>query len=396
MTVSSGREAPPHDLTRLQVVYTAIGAGVGSLLPFLVLYLTWRGLSPTQAGLVIGLMSAVGVLAVPAWGLLADRALGVGSALRLSFLLAAVAGVVLLMAGRSVPLIVLSAAVLAAMRAPGEALADTLTVVLLRDAAIRSYGRVRLWSSIGFAVAVAMWGFVLSRTSLALVLVAYPAAMLLAAGTVGAIRARTSATSSSPADGGAGLADDRRAFAGPFAWVLVGALVFGVGMGASTTVLPLRLTEVGGGVGMVGAASVVGAIGEVPLMMSSHRLRALLGARTVLLLGGALFGIAVLLYGVVGVASGIVVACAVRGAGYALVYVGFVITVGMLLPRGLQARGQALLQTTLAGVAPVAGASLGGYCFTHTAPWVLFGTCGGLVLCGAGLACRGVRRARAG
>jgi hypothetical protein len=337
----------------------------------------------------------VGVLAVPAWGLLADRLLGVVGALRLSFLLAAAGGVVLLMAGRSTPLIAMSAVALAAVRAPGEALADTLTVVLLGDEATRFYGRVRLWSSIGFAAAVAVWGFVLSRTSLALVLVAYPTAMLVAAGTVGAVRARASTPStSSTTVPSAGLAGDTRALAGPFLWVLAGALLFGIGMGASITVLPLRLTHVGGGVGMVGAASVVGAVGEVPLMMVSHRLRAIWGARSVLLLGGGLFAVAVLLYGVVGVASGIVAACAVRGAGYALVYVGFVLAVGMLLPLGLQARGQALLQTTLMGVAPIVGASVGGYAFTHTSPILLFGACGALALSGAGLACGGVRRAR--
>jgi DHA2 family lincomycin resistance protein-like MFS transporter len=173
--------------------------------------------------------------------------------------------------------------------------------------------------------------------------------------------------------------------------VLAGALVFGIGLGASITVLPLRLTDVGGGVGMVGLASVVGALGEVPLMMSSHRLRGLLGARSVLLLGGGMFGIAVLLYGALG-AAGIVAACTVRGAGYALVYVGFVITVGMLLAPALQARGQALLQTTLMGIGPIAGASLGGYAFTSTSSWLLFGTCGALALAGAALACGGVRR----
>src|SRR4051795_4159568 len=141
MTPSNRREAAPRDLPRLKVIYTAIGAGVGSLLPFLVLYLTWRGLSPTQAGLVIGMMSAVGVLAVPAWGLLADRVLGVTRALRLSFLLAAAGGVVLLLAGRSTPLIALSAVALAAVGAPGGAWADPPPVAPPHAAPPRLYGR---------------------------------------------------------------------------------------------------------------------------------------------------------------------------------------------------------------------------------------------------------------
>jgi MFS transporter, PPP family, 3-phenylpropionic acid transporter len=394
MTMISRRTSPSRELLHLRVVYTAIGLGVGSLLPFLVLYLTWRGLTATEAGLVVGLMSAVGVVAVPAWGVLADRALGVAGALRLSFVLAAGGALVLLAAGGSLPLVALSAAALAGVRAPGEALADTLTVVTLREEATRFYGSVRLWSSIGYAVAVAIGGLVLSRTSLALVLVIYPAAMLVGAGTVGAVRGRSHRPRTStgiPATDR--LLDLWRTFGGPFLWVLAGALVLGIGMGASSTVLPLRITDVGGGVAMVGAASVVGAVGEVPLMMSSHSLRRRWGARPVLLLGGGLFAVAVLMYGVLGTAPGIVAVCAVRGAGYALVYVGFVITVGTLLPSGLQARGQALLQTTLAGIAPVAGASLGGYAFAHIAPTLLFASCGALLLVGAGLACKGAHRA---
>lgn len=50
-------------LWRLKVLYAALGAGIGSLMPYLVLYLSWRGLSPAHAGLVLGLMSGVGVVA---------------------------------------------------------------------------------------------------------------------------------------------------------------------------------------------------------------------------------------------------------------------------------------------------------------------------------------------
>jgi MFS_1 like family len=57
---------------RLRVLYAAVGGGIGTLLPYLVLYLTDRGLSPTGAGLVIGLMSAVGVLVIPLWARLAE------------------------------------------------------------------------------------------------------------------------------------------------------------------------------------------------------------------------------------------------------------------------------------------------------------------------------------
>lgn len=109
---SADGEAP-----RLRALYAAIGGGIGTLLPFLVLYLTSRGLTPTEAGLVVGLMSAVGVVVMPVWGRLADGALGIVPAIRLSFVVAAIASLALLAAGDSGPAIVISAVLLAAGRA---------------------------------------------------------------------------------------------------------------------------------------------------------------------------------------------------------------------------------------------------------------------------------------
>ena len=125
---------------RLRVLYAAVGGGIGTLLPYLVLYLTDRGLTPTGAGLVVGLMSAVGVLVIPLWGRLADGPFGVTRALRLSCALAAVASLALLTADRVVPALVLCALLLAAARAPGEALADALATSTAGGSA--DYGRV--------------------------------------------------------------------------------------------------------------------------------------------------------------------------------------------------------------------------------------------------------------
>jgi nitrate/nitrite transporter NarK len=97
------RVTTPSDLRRLKALFAALGIGVGTLGPYIVLYLTWRGLSPSQAGLVIALMAGIGVLAVPLWGLVADHALGTVTALRLSGLLAAVASLALLLSGRLLP-----------------------------------------------------------------------------------------------------------------------------------------------------------------------------------------------------------------------------------------------------------------------------------------------------
>lgn len=372
------------DLRALKGLFAALGAGVGSLLPYLVLYLTWRGLSPAEAGLVMGLMAGVGVAAVPAWGWLADRVTGVVDALRLSCVAAALASLALLAAGSSRWAIVVCAAVLAAARAPGEALADTLAMSALGGSAARLYGTVRLWASIGFAVAVAGWGLVLQHASLALILVAYAAVMLVELGCTAVVRPATSSRVR-------GLAGTSAILRGSFSVLLAGALLFGIAMGAMLTVLPLRITDVGGDVVMVAAAGVVAAVAEVPLMRSSGRLAGRLGVQRVLLVGGAMFAVALVLYGVLSQAIGLVLASAVRGGGYALVYVALVTASARLLPADRQASGQALLQTTLMGVAPIAGASLGGVLYEHQPPEVIFGGGAALAVVGAAISSVGAR-----
>ncbi len=375
---------PGGALARLNVLYLAIGAGVGSLLPFLVVYLTWRGLSPAEAGFVLGLMSAVGVAALPLWGLLADRLLGSVRALQLSCLLAALASLALFGAGSSVVAIVCCAAVLAAARAPGEALSDALAVGTLGEAAPQHYGSVRLWASVGFAVAVGVWGTVLDHTSLALMLFAYPVALLVVIASTRGMGSRPLRTARVPWRRAA-----RELVSGRFALVLAGAFGFGVAIGASTTLLPLAIVDAGGDVGTVGAASVVGAVGEVPLMLSSGLLARRFGPASAFLAGGVLFAVAVGLYGLIDVPAGLVAVSAIRGAGYALVYVGLVTAIGGLLSTDRQASGQAALQTTMMGIAPIAGASLGGVAYTELSPALVFGTAGALAALGSVVSCVG-------
>ena len=169
----------------------------------------------------------------------------------------------------------------------------------------------------------------------------------------------------------------------------LGAGVFGVAMGASWAVLPLRLTDIGGGVAAVAAASVVGALTEIPFMRSTGGLRERLGAgprlpvrRCALLASSAL-------YGMLTDPRLIVAASVLRGAGYALVYVGLVTSVdpAATAPEG---NGQRSCRRHSWVLAPIVGASLGGFTYQRS-PALLFGLSAALALVGA-LIARNVTR----
>jgi len=371
----------PSETRRLKILFAASGIGVGSLMPYLVLYLTWRGLSPTAAGLVMALMAGVGVLAVPLWGFVADRALGTVPALRLSSLLAAVSSLGLLVSGRSGLAIVVSAGLLAATRAPGEAFANALAIGTLDKEASRNFGSVRLWASIGFAATVAVSAVIVEHTSLALILIAYPVAMLAQIASTGG-RSWPVAPRGPIFRLSALRGTDRSRLV-----VLHGAaLAFGIAMGASSTGSPLRLVAVGGGVVAVGAAAVLGALAEVPFMRMSGVLWHGLGSGKVFLLGGLAFAASLACFAVFTDPVILVGASILRGGGYALIYVGLVTVASGQLPPGRQATGQALLQATMMGLGPLIGSALGGFAYEHTSPVILFGASALITLVGAALA----------
>ena len=375
------RVATRSDLQRLKALFAASGIGVGTLMPYMVLYLTWRGLSPSEAGLVMALMAGIGVLAVPLWGLVADRALGTVTALRLSSVLAALASLALLASGRYGPAIVVCAGLLAATRAPGEAFANTLAISTLDRRASRDFGQIRLWASVGFAAAVAVSAVVLEHTTLALILIAYPAAMVVQLASTG--RHTWPVAPRTPMLRLSGLR------AAPKARLLLlhgGALAFGIAMGASFTASPLRLVAVGGGVIAVGAAAVLGALAEIPFMRMSGDLWHRLGAGKFFLLGGLAFAASLVCFAMFADPVVLVGASILRGAGYALVYVGLVTVASSQLPPGRQATGQALLQATMMGLGPLIGSSLGGFAYEHASPAVLFGTSALTALVGVALA----------
>jgi MFS family permease len=377
---ASGDRAPARNIVRLKLLFAASGAGVGTLMPYLAVYLASQGLSATLVGLVLGLMAAVGVVMVPLWGAGADRRLGAAWALRLSCAAASVASLALLAVGSWLPGIIVVAAVLAAARAPGEALADTLAMSVLGSTGGRRYGSIRLWSSAGFAVAVAAWGVVLERTSLSIVLVAYPVALTLVFAAATGLR-----VTASPGPAASTLRALQDVIDPRVGKLLVGAALFGIAMGASWTVLPLRLTDLGGGVGAVAAAAVVGALAEIPFMLSSGFLRHRWGSGPVFVVGGLLFSASAGCYGLLDEPRLLVAASVLRGAGYALVYVGLVTAMASLLPAQRQATGQALLQTTLMGLAPVVGASLGGFTYEQS-PTLMFGAVSALAIVGTVIA----------
>jgi len=123
---------------------------------FMALALLARGLSPAQTGVVLGVLPVVQVITQPVWGVLADTS---GQTKRLLTLACAglVAASVGLWAARAFVPLLLAMVAVAVMRAGILPLVTAMALAHLgrND---RGFGRIRLWGSIGFSVAVFVIG----------------------------------------------------------------------------------------------------------------------------------------------------------------------------------------------------------------------------------------------
>jgi PPP family 3-phenylpropionic acid transporter len=157
------RAAVLHPAARLSAFYAAIFLVAGVQLPFWPVWLSARGLSATEIGIVLAATLWVKVLATPAIGAVADRS-GMSRRAIMGMLAAtALVGYAgLWPVGPFWTLVLLNLVALTAQSALMP-LGDTVTLATCRSAGL-DYGRVRVWGSVTFILASLAGGVILASS----------------------------------------------------------------------------------------------------------------------------------------------------------------------------------------------------------------------------------------
>jgi PPP family 3-phenylpropionic acid transporter len=377
------RPADQSDLRSLRTLFLLSGATGAALLPFFALLLRHRGLHPERIGLVLGATSLAGALATPMWSHVADTRWGGILVLRVSSFATAVAAAALMLTGTAIAPILLVVAVMAACSAPGAPLSDALAVGYLGPERMTEYGRVRLWASLGWAVAVLAFGALFERVGLGPVLPAYAVGCVLYG--LWTWRLPAGAPLPAPAESRFGAVGAVLRASPKLAPFIAGVFIVSVASSAAWSFVGLRIVERGGGPFFVGLSASLVAFLEIPVMQRTAALGRRFGQRSVFVAGVTIYAVVFFIWSQVGNALAIALVASLEGIGFALVYVGVVVIVGRLVPPQLGSTGQALAQTFGWNVAPIAGTSIGGVVFARLgAPW-LFGGCAALTMVGAAI-----------
>jgi MFS transporter, PPP family, 3-phenylpropionic acid transporter len=293
---------PRAGLPLLSGYYVASFAALGVYLPFFPRWLEARGIAGTAMGAVAALIPAIGLVGPPCFGILAD-VLG----LRASLLRIASTGACLAFAAVALPAalgeplgtvgLVVAVASFAFFRAPMVMLADVLTLERAPGAGT-SYGRVRLWGSLGFLVSVMAAGRWLDPRAPA----ALPAAVAIAL----ALAVAASFALPSPAErldhaqGTSARRDPtpKKVRAGlrellgssDFRLFLAASVLGQAAHSAYDLTFSLHLRDLGMGQGLVGVTWALGVVAEIVLMAVAAPLLTRHGGRLlpVALLGASL------------------------------------------------------------------------------------------------------------
>jgi MFS family permease len=371
-------------MARIRLLYLLHGLAVAAFAPFASVILSDRGFDPAAIGLVFAVTCLVYVLAVPAWGHLADVVLGRSRALRLSMLGAAVA-LVVFAAPLALPLLGLVYVAYAAFYGASGPLSDALAVNALKDPA-RQYGQVRALLSASFTVAAIALGIVYGAVGYWPASLVFAVAALVIAVLAGGIPDVKRATLAVHRRGGA--IREALALQPRLPRVLAAAGCAHVGVFIGFSFLSLRVVELGGGAPQVALSSATAAAAEVVAMVAAGRVVGRIGLRATFVAGGMLSAVAFASWTVLGSPEAIIATRLLSGAGYAAIFLASVMAMQLLLPSRLQGSGQALVSMTTAGVAAFVANVLGGIVYGGPLHELAFGLGAAFALVGCVLGWR--------
>jgi PPP family 3-phenylpropionic acid transporter len=349
----------------IRLFYFLLFGALGVFWGFLPVYLVSRGLRPTRATQLLALNHVMQLVAPPLVGLAADVWRARSWVLRGQAALTAVAFLGFLAPLSSPAALVVVAALFYAGRAPLGSLADASA---LEHARVHggSYGRLRLWGTIGYMLAVLAGGEIRDRLGPGGTLTAAaPAlvAMALCAWLLPAARPRPN-----PFVWRAWV----RLLGMPRLWLLLGALALAEAASvAYDSCFALHLEQLGQSGRFIGIAFATGNLAEVVVMAVSARVLARLGAAPSFALAAAVSSLRWFLLAQITSPAAIVALQPLHGITFGLLYVAGVTAIRAEADADTATAAQGLFAATFA-VGGIVGTASAGSVFEHQGGRLLF------------------------
>jgi len=351
---------------RLSAWYFFYFAFIGAFGPYFTLYLQSLGQSAFAIGVLMSLMQVMRLLAPNLWGWLADHLGHKVAIVRLSAALS-LAGFLTFFFTRDFAGLFLGMAVMAFFWSASLPLVEALTLAQLEGRPDR-YGRIRLWGSVGFIVAVTGAGMLLDATGLPTLLWICTAIL---GGILGIALLLGETRPAAPAAAHAPLGPELRR---PAVVAFLAACFFmSAAHGPFYFFYSIHLVGAGYGKTLVGALWSLGVVAEILVFIYMPRLQQAFSLRAILLFSVAVAVARFLLIGwAVDSLALLVVAQLMHGATFGAFHAGSVAVLNRWFAPQHQARVQAVYGSISFGAGGMLGGLLAGQTWDSLGPELSF------------------------
>jgi len=308
-------------------------------LPFYNLYLKDLGFSGTQVGIIAGVFQAASFFVIPVWGIFSDR-----KGVRAALYIAVSMSTLLIFGFRFVhPFYAILGymLILAFFHHPIGSLFDSLSIHHTQQGSRLSYGAMRVWGSVGWAIGSTIMGRYLISHKLAAI---FPAASIFYLITLLSIFALGSADTKEHQEHDfafrhiAAVFGKKKIF-----FLLILLTLYGIGISPLYVFINLYYRDIGAGNNIIGIAFAVQAMSEIPFFLYGRRLVARFGTARLLTSVLVVAILRLLAYGFISDPRTAVLVGMAQGATLSLFWVGVIDYLHRLIPVSWRSTGQSLI-----------------------------------------------------
>lgn len=344
----------PKAYYKFSSAYFFFYMGLGSVLPLISLYFESIGLTGVQIGTITAANAFIGIFTGPFWGYISDRT-DKHKAILISLLLALVlASFTLTLTVKYSSLFVLFI-IYSFVLSPINPLMDGITLH-----SSLPFGKIRLWGSVGFALAAFFTGMIADRTSLVVIFYSLMIGVLMTALLIW--KTNIKITHTDPVN----LHQLKRLLTNKkFIVFLLYAMLITSTFGGMNTYFGLYFKYIGGNVVMVGVAFLLFALSEAPFMHLMSKYLDTHAPYKLLLIVPLLGLVRWVLYGLTSSPTLVIATFALQGLFYAPMLIGGAEYIRLELPANMRTTGITLYTAIGFGLGGIFINFISGYIYDH-------------------------------
>ncbi len=364
-------------LWTLRAFYLLTGLSGGFFGPYLSLLLERDGFSSSAIGGAMSLAMVIAIVVQPLFGLLVDRFHATRTTLALTFLVPAIFA--FLYDQQNFLLIVSVYALSTLFSAPQAPIADAYAVGLAR-AYGTTYGTIRSFGSMGYALGGYAGGLYLEHLSIHLLWLPY-ALLCVIGGAIAFFLPRekpSSVVRGSIRQGMSTLLKNPR-----FVLFLLGGFLISETLTAFNTYFVLAFHEIGGSFADTGIALFIASLTNVPAMLIAARVIRRVGREKTMLIAATAYVVRWGVQVLIPIPSVAIAIQVLHGISFGFFYVAAVGFVAQTTTRELQATGQSIFGMVCNGLAGIGGNLVNGFLLRAGGPTLMYAVCAIAALFGA-------------